>query len=118
VTRRLVRLEGEIERFGSLETLLGDLATANELALEAEGDEDLARELEEGLERARSEIERFERQMLFSGEHDERDAILEIHAGAGGTDAQDWAEMLLRMYLRWAEAAWFEPTVSEALAGD
>ena len=54
---------------------------------------------------------------LFSGEHDERDAIAEIHAGAGGTDAQDWAEMMLRMYLRWAERRGFAVEVDEVSAG-
>ena len=54
---------------------------------------------------------------LFSGEHDERDAVAEIHAGAGGTDAQDWAEMMLRMYLRWAERRGFEVEVDEVSEG-
>jgi peptide chain release factor 2 len=54
---------------------------------------------------------------LFSGEHDERDAVAEIHAGAGGTDAQDWAEMMLRMYLRWAERRGFAVEVDEVSEG-
>jgi peptide chain release factor 2 len=54
---------------------------------------------------------------LFSGEHDERDAVAEVHAGAGGTDAQDWAEMLLRMYLRWAERRGFDVELDEATPG-
>ncbi len=54
---------------------------------------------------------------MFSGDHDERDAVAEIHAGAGGTDAQDWAEMMLRMYLRWAERRGFEVEVDEVSEG-
>ena len=54
-----------------------------------------------------SEFDALELRSLFTGEHDERDAAVEIHAGEGGTDAQDWAEMMLRMYLRWAERRGF-----------
>ena len=58
-------------------------------------------------------VGQLELQSLFSGEHDERDAVAEVHAGAGGTDAQDWAEMMLRMYPRWAERRGFEVEVDE-----
>ena len=64
-----------------------------------------------------SELDRLELRALFSGEHDERDAICEIHSGAGGTDAQDWAEMLLRMYTRWAQDRGFEFEVDEVQEG-
>ena len=91
-----------------------------ELALE-EGDGDARRALppsstsrSAGLRRALDELEL---RSLFSGEHDERDAIAEIHGGAGGTDAQDWAEMLLRMYLRWAERGGFEVELDEVSPG-
>ena len=56
-------------------------------------------------------------QSLFSGEYDEKDAVVELHAGAGGTDAQDWTEMMLRMYLRWAERRNFSVEVDETTPG-
>ena len=62
-------------------------------------------------------LDELELRSLFSGEHDERDAVAEIHAGAGGTDAQDWAEMMLRMYLRWAERRGFAVEVDEVSEG-
>lgn len=66
-------------------------------------DEELIREAEQTLSELEKELDKFDVQMMLSGEYDEADAMLTINAGAGGTDAQDWAEMLLRMYTRWAE---------------
>ena len=63
--------------------------------------------------RSRAQLERLEEDALFSGEHDAGDAVVTINAGEGGTDAQDWAEMLLRMYLRWADGAASRPTLKE-----
>jgi peptide chain release factor 2 len=117
VTRKLAQVESEVERVRSLEQLVSDLAAANELAVEHE-DPELDAEVKEGVERLRAELTTLETETLFSGELDDHDAILAIHAGAGGTDAQDWAEMLLRMYLRWAERVRMNVTVREALAGD
>jgi peptide chain release factor 2 len=117
VTRRLARAEEEVGRSANLEALLHDVEAANELAVE-HGDPELASEVADGLERLRALVDALEIRTLFSDELDAHDAILAIHAGAGGTDAQDWAEMLLRMYLRWAESSGFEATVREALAGD
>lgn len=68
------------------------------------GDEDLLLEVEQNLAKIERELDKFDVQRMLSGEYDEADAILSINAGAGGTDAQDWASMLLRMYMRWAEA--------------
>jgi peptide chain release factor 2 len=117
VTRRLARLEAEVDRFRSLEQLAGDLVAANGLAVEHD-DPELDAEVTEGLERLKSQVALLETEALFSGEMDDRDVVLAIHAGAGGTDAQDWAEMLLRMYLRWCERNGFDVAVREALAGD
>lgn len=83
-----------------------------------EGDPELSTELSEGIIKLVREIDKLEVETLFSGELDDHDAIVSINAGAGGTDAQDWAEMILRMYLRWAERRGFQTTVREALAGD
>ena len=74
-------------------------------------------ELEDTAEAVAKALDELELRSLFSGEHDERDAVAEIHAGAGGTDAQDWAEMMLRMYLRWAERRGFAVEVDEVSEG-
>jgi len=89
------------------------------MALE-EGDEgfvSVAGELDELIAQLHRALDNLELRSLFSGEHDEGDAIVELHAGAGGTDAQDWAEMMLRMYLRWAERRGFTVEVDEVSAG-
>ncbi len=117
MTRRLARVETEVQRHESLQRLASDVLAANELALEAD-DPELAQEVEDGLAKLRAEIARLETESMFSGDLDDHDVVLSIHAGAGGTDAQDWAEMLLRMYLRWAERERFKVTIREALAGD
>jgi peptide chain release factor 2 len=75
-------------------------------------------EVTDGIAQLQSALATLETEALFSGEMDDHDAIMSIHPGAGGTDAQDWAEMLLRMYLRWAERNGMDATVREALAGD
>ena len=117
VTRRLARVESAVGGFDALETLAGDTRAANDLAVEHD-DAELAREVSGGIAQLRAALDALETETLFSGELDDHDVILAIHAGAGGTDAQDWAEMLLRMYLRWAEQTGFDAKVREALAGD
>ncbi len=87
------------------------------LALEEEDDETLA-ELVKELDAYEQRVERLEFQRMFSGELDSSSAFVDIQSGAGGTEAQDWAEMLLRMYLRWAEAHQFGAEVIEASAGE
>jgi len=88
-----------------------------EMALE-EGDSDAEKEVEETLEKLAAKVDTFELQCMFSGEHDENNALLTIHAGAGGTEAQDWVDMLLRMYLRWAEEHGFKTDILDYLPGD
>ncbi|MGH2760670.1 MAG: peptide chain release factor 2 [Actinomycetota bacterium] len=117
VTRALSRAEAAVDRFRSLEQTLSDALAANELAVE-HSDPELGAEVVAGLDRLHAELAVFETETLFSGDLDDYDAIVSIHPGAGGTDAQDWAEMLLRMYLRWAEREGFSVTVREALAGE
>ena len=118
LTRRLARLEDDVARCESLARSIEDLQAANDLAREHGDDDELARELDDGIVKLRSDLDALDIETLFSDELDDHDAILSIHAGAGGTDAQDWAEILLRMYLRWAETAKFDVTIREALAGD
>ncbi|GAB3069218.1 peptide chain release factor 2 [Nocardioides zeae] len=102
VTGRLSALQGELERFTSLADRVEDLGVLVELATE-EGDPDSLAEAEAELGRLRKSTEALEVRTLLNGEYDAREAIVTIRAGAGGVDAADFAEMLMRMYTRWAE---------------
>jgi peptide chain release factor 2 len=102
VTGRLSVLQGELERVAGLRSRLDDVAVLAELASE-EDDEGVRTEAESELRRLAKSIEALEVRTLLSGEYDVRDALLTIRAGAGGVDAADFAEMLMRMYTRWAE---------------
>ena len=102
VTSRLSHLQAELNRVESLAGRLDDLAVLYELAAE-EGDEEARAEADRDLAKLRGEINALEVRTLLSGEYDEREALVTINAQAGGVDAADWAQMLLRMYLRWAE---------------
>lgn len=88
-----------LDMFSKWDSILEDAKTAQEI-----GDEELIKESETGLEQLKKELDKYDVQKMLSGEYDEADAFLTINAGAGGTDAQDWASMLLRMYTRWAES--------------
>jgi len=106
VTSRLSHLQGELNRLQSLRQRLDDLSLLFELAQGEEGTadgEDALREAEAELAAVQSAIGELEVRTLLSGEYDERDALITIRAEAGGVDAADFAEMLMRMYLRWAE---------------
>jgi peptide chain release factor 2 len=81
-------------------------------------DGDMAADIEASIAPLRKELDRLQEDALFSGEYDAGDALVTIHAGTGGTDAQDWAEILLRMYLRWAERRGFQTDLLEASAGE
>jgi peptide chain release factor 2 len=116
VTTDLARLKDDVDELQGLATRLSDAETLYELAVE-EGDESVEGELEESLAALGRSLDTLELRSLFSGEHDERDAVCEIHAGAGGTDAQDWAEMMLRMYLRWSERRGFSVELDEVSPG-
>ena len=102
VTGRLSALQGELERFTSLQSRLDDVAVLVQLARE-EGDEDSLAEAEAELARLHKSVEQLEVRTLLSGEFDSREALVTIRSGAGGVDAADVAEMLMRMYTRWAE---------------
>src|SRR3546814_5431663 len=85
---------------------------------EAEDDEDTANGVVEDVERFASRVDKLEFQRMFSGEMDSANAFVDIQAGAGGTEAQDWAEMLLRMYLRWCEHRGWKTELMEVSGGD
>ena len=111
------RLERGVEGYRKIERELEDTLGLIELA-EAESDDAMVRDAEQTRARLREEAGKRELESLLSGEADASDCSLEVHAGAGGTEAQDWAEMLLRMYTRWAEqhgfkVAWLEESPGE-----
>jgi peptide chain release factor 2 len=102
VTSELSHTQGELRRVQDLRRRLDDLPVLYELVAEEDGGEDLA-EADAELKSLREDIEAMEVRTLLSGEYDEREALVTIRSGAGGVDAADWAEMLMRMYVRWAE---------------
>ena len=100
--QRLARLKDTVETWRGLEKSAGSLLELVELAIQ-EGDDSLEEQLRSEYEELSVELEREEFLLTLSGPYDDRTAIVTVHSGAGGTESQDWAEMLLRMYLRWAE---------------
>ncbi len=111
------RLENAINACRALETELTENVEMIELG-EAENDSDIVAECEVALEALQQRAERMEVETLLSGEADANDAFIEVHAGAGGTESQDWASMLLRMYMRWAEKKGFKVTLIEQTDGE
>jgi peptide chain release factor 2 len=104
-----------LQTFRSLEEDAADLEDLVELAQE---DEEIAAELGAQLDSVEARLAELEESRLFRGEHDSGDAVVTVRSGAGGTDSQDWAEMLLRMYLRWAESRAFRVEMAEASEGE
>jgi peptide chain release factor 2 len=115
--RERTELSRLVERARDLGRDLSEVRLLWEMALE-EGDESLEPEIQDGLRRLQKELREFELAAVLSGEHDRKTAILSIHAGAGGTESQDWAQMLLRMYTRWAERHGYKIEVVDLLPGD
>ncbi len=115
--QEIAQLTESVQRWRGLATRAGETRELLELA-RAEDDEALLAQLAEDVEALKGELERSEFELLFSGLYDERDALLSIHAGAGGTESQDWAEMLMRMYLRWAEDKGFQTQVLDLSEGE
>ncbi|HML17554.1 MAG TPA: peptide chain release factor 2 [Bryobacteraceae bacterium] len=109
------RLEEQIGQDSKIASLVSDVETLFELAREGEN---VDGELEREMRAFSGELAKLEDKMLLSAENDRRSAIVTIHPGAGGTESQDWAEMLLRMYLRWAERNQFETVVTDRLEGE
>ncbi|MBM3147496.1 MAG: peptide chain release factor 2, partial [Actinobacteria bacterium] len=122
VSAHYSKLKKRLAELTELEERFGDLETTDELVREALADdmvdEDLLRELADGLTAIENELDRGEERRYFSGRFDEGGAVVTIHPGAGGTESQDWSEMLLRMYLRWFERRGFKVEVNDVQEGD
>lgn len=106
-------IKDTLEMFTRWQSIIDDARTAQEI-----GDEELIKESEAQLEQLKKELDKYDFQKMLSGEYDEADAFLTINAGAGGTDAQDWASMLLRMYTRWAEAKGWKVELADKSDGE
>ncbi len=115
--QQLNDLKSSLEQYHQWHSSLEDTKAIAEL-LELETDEALATEAQQNIQQLEQELERWELQRLLAGTYDTQGAILTINAGAGGTDAQDWAEMLLRMYTRWGEKQGYKVRLTEQSAGD
>jgi peptide chain release factor 2 len=113
--RRLGSLRDQVERWQSLMRQSSDLQELLELAGD---DENLKAELASETEQTLQALDQLELSLVLTGPYDDRDAILAVHAGTGGVDAQDWAEMLMRMYLRWADSAGFQAQVLDVTEGE
>ena len=117
ILREKSRLSDAVDNWNKLKNSLDDLILLNEIAIQ-ERDDATQREISVELENLNASVRQNELKMMLGSEQDSMNAIMSIHAGAGGTEAQDWAEMLLRMYLRWAERKGFTSTIIDYLPGD
>ena len=117
VLKQLKQLKGKIEHFEKIGSEREDLLTIIELA-EEEDDLSFLEEVKNGFEKLSGDIETTKLETLLSGPYDKNDAIITLHAGAGGTEAQDWASMLLRMYQMWAEKRGFAVSTIDYIDGD
>ena len=115
VMREKKRLENALATYDELVRRSGDIDAYFDLAHEGE---DVSADLRREVDDLRALVEKLETETLLSGENDDRNAIVTIHPGAGGTESQDWAEMLMRMYLRWAERQGFQTEMNEYQPGD
>ena len=106
-------IKDTLEMFERWQSIIDDVRTAQDI-----GDEELIKESEAQLDQLKKELDKYDFQKMLSGEYDEADAFLTINAGAGGTDAQDWASMLLRMYTRWAEAKGWKVELADKSDGE
>jgi peptide chain release factor 2 len=117
LTTSLSRLRQDLARYDGLAERLEEVEVLDEL-LDEDGQSEVEKELTQGLDHLESDLGRLELATLLSGEFDANDAIASLHGGAGGTESQDWAEMLLRMYLRWGERQGFDIELDEVNPGE
>lgn len=117
ISSEATRLKNTVEGYKQLVTSIDELEMLYEMAIE-EDDQSMSKELEVTLEEITKEVERREILLLLRGDYDKNNAIITFHAGAGGTEAQDWTSMLIRMYLRWAEKTGYSIKLLDELPGD
>jgi peptide chain release factor 2 len=115
--RQLVAVKDIVKTWHQMERKITDLLDVTTLAIE-ENDQTLREEIQHDIEKIASHLNELETRLILSDEYDNRNAILTVHAGAGGTESQDWAEMLLRMYLRWAEQHEYKTEILDTSVGD
>ena len=117
VNQRIATLRDEVGAYEDLALKIEDIQTLLELATE-ENDESLQKEIADGLNTVTQHLEQIELRLMLTGEFDANNAILSIHSGAGGIDAQDWAGMLMRMYLRWCDQRGYQTEIVDLTSGD
>jgi peptide chain release factor 2 len=115
--RRLAAEKRVVDQWRGLETELSDIGELVTL-IEEEADTSLNAEIQSRLDKITTHLDELELEMAFTSEYDSRNALLAVHAGAGGTESQDWAQMLLRMYLRWAERRGYQAEVLDVSPGE
>jgi peptide chain release factor 2 len=115
--RQLVAVKNKVETWRQLEKEVAELLDMTTLAIE-ENDQSLQGEIQQHIKEITSQLDELETRLLLSEEYDARAAILTVHAGAGGTESQDWAEMLFRMYLRWAEQHKYKTEILDTSTGE
>lgn len=117
VLQKAKQLNGKVEKFNSLYSLWEDTLLLIDLANE-ENDESMLKEIEDAARKVEETIDTMMLETLLSGQYDNSNAIITLHAGAGGTEAQDWCQMLLRMYQMWAQKNGYETEIMDSLDGD
>jgi len=117
IMRERQALESALDTYSALQQRLADNIELMEMA-EAEGEDEVVADAQDALKALRQDVQKHEVEALLSGEADANDCYLEIHSGAGGTESQDWAQMLMRMYLRWAEKRDYKTEVVEIQEGE
>jgi peptide chain release factor 2 len=115
--RQLVAAKDVVQTWHQMEKEITELLDVTTLAIE-ENDQSLREEIQRDIEKIASHLNEMETRLILSDDYDDRNAILTVHAGAGGTESQDWAEMLLRMYLRWAERHKYKTEILDTSGGD
>lgn len=117
ILQKIKTLKTKIDNFEDISSQWEDLLTLSDIGLE-EQDESIIPEVGEGLDKVKKRLETLRLETLLTGPYDKNNAILTLHAGAGGTEAQDWVQMLLRMFTRWAESKDYQVEILDYLDGD
>jgi len=117
ILQKVKSLKDKVETFEKMRNQLEDIETLNELGMEEE-DESVILEIEQGIKKLKDTLFKLKLETLLSGPYDKNNAILTLHAGAGGTEAQDWVQMLFRMYSRWAEQRGYSVKILDILDGE